>query len=222
MSEKMFNPTEYKPPIYKLVNNSLIEWEYGKVGELYCWTITGIRNEDLVNQRVKEFNKKNNKIEFFVTINVDGFNMLSQKIDFIKDVYYLTLNSRKGKDFDEDFSNIGHNYEYGFKNLKKLIDYINSDSIEEIRIDKSETSNNKDIVYDNVNKPNHYQLNVKGKNIEVIDIIDEVVKDYKPQEAFKIANIIKYVLRANKKNGIEDLKKARKYIDMLVGVDNDK
>ena len=107
------------------------------------------------------------------------------------------------------------NYEYDFNNLKRLIDYINSykDNIIEI--------NNNDN-YDNVNKPNHYQLNIKGNNIQVIDIIDEVVKDYKPQEAFKIANVIKYVLRASKKNGKEDLKKARKYIDMLVGVDNEK
>ena len=72
---------------------------------------------------------------------------------------------------------------------------------------------------DVINKPNHYRLNIKGNNIEVIDIIDEVVKDYKPQEAFKIANVIKYVLRARKKNGKEDLKKARKYIDMLVGME---
>ena len=77
--------------------------------------------------------------------------------------------------------------------------------------------NTKDII----NNPNHYQLNIKGNNIEVIDIIDEVVKDYKSQDAFKIANIIKYVLRASKKNGKEDLKKARKYIDMLVGEDNE-
>ena len=66
------------------------------------------------------------------------------------------------------------------------------------------------------NRLNHYQLNIKGNNIQVIDIIDEVVKDYKPQEAFKIANVIKYILRASKKNGKQDLKKAKKYIEMLL------
>ena len=76
-----------------------------------------------------------------------------------------------------------------------------------------------DSTKDIINNPNHYQINIKGNNIEVIDIIDEVVKDYKPQEAFKIANVIKYVLRAGKKNGKEDLKKARKYIDMLLGME---
>lgn len=215
MSEKMFNPAEYKPPIYKLVNNNLIEWEYAKIGELYCWTILGIRSYNLVKELVDKFNKYESKVKFNLGLNFSKYNYLSNNGDFNFDNYSLELCDKKGKDYDDSCDNIGMNYEYDFNNLKRLIDYINSykDNIIEI--------NNNDN-YDNVNKPNHYQLNIKGNNIQVIDIIDEVVKDYKPQEAFKIANIIKYVLRASKKNGKEDLKKARKYIDMLVGVDNEK
>ncbi len=71
-----------------------------------------------------------------------------------------------------------------------------------------------------INKPNHYQLNIKGNNIEVIDIIDEVVKDYNPKQAFRVANILKYVLRASKKNGLEDFKKAKKYIEMLLEMED--
>ena len=67
------------------------------------------------------------------------------------------------------------------------------------------------IEQDNVNNPNHYKL--EGLDVEVIDVIKATVKDF---DSFCHGNIIKYVLRANKKNGIEDLKKARKYIDMLV------
>lgn len=73
-----------------------------------------------------------------------------------------------------------------------------------------------DSTKDIINNPNHYQINIKGNNIEVIDIIDEVVKDYNPKQAFRVANILKYVLRANKKNGLEDFKKAKKYIEMLL------
>ena len=73
---------------------------------------------------------------------------------------------------------------------------------------------------DIINKPNHYQLNIKGNNIEVIDIIDEVVKDYNPKQAFRVANILKYVLRASKKNGLEDFKKAKKYIEMLLEMED--
>ena len=65
---------------------------------------------------------------------------------------------------------------------------------------------------DNVNSPNHYKLD--GLNIEVIDVIKATVKDF---NSFCHGNIIKYVLRADKKNGLEDLKKAKKYIEMMIG-----
>ena len=73
-----------------------------------------------------------------------------------------------------------------------------------------------DSANDIINKPNHYQLLVKDRVVEVIDIIDEVVKDYSPKQAFRVANILKYILRASKKNGLEDFKKAKKYIEMLL------
>ena len=210
MSEKMFNPAEYKPPIYNIMSNNLIKWEYVKVGELYCWTILGIRDYNLVRELINKFNKYENKIKFTLGSGFSKYNYLLNNGDFNFDNYSLELRDKKGKDYDDECDNIGMNYEYDFNNLKRLIDYINSYKDDVININNE---NN----FDNVNRPNHYQLNIKGNNIQVIDIIDEVVKDYKPQEAFKIANVIKYILRASKKNGIEDLKKSRKYIDMLVG-----
>ena len=68
---------------------------------------------------------------------------------------------------------------------------------------------------DNINSPNHYKL--VGVNVEVIDVIKATVKDF---DSFCHGNIIKYVLRANKKNGIEDFKKAKKYIEMMIGEEN--
>ena len=68
---------------------------------------------------------------------------------------------------------------------------------------------------DNVNSPNHYKLD--GLNVEVIDVIKATVKDF---NSFCHGNIIKYVLRADKKNGIEDFKKAKKYIEMMIGDEN--
>ncbi len=197
-----------------MMNNKIIEWEYAKVGELYCWTILGIRDYDLVKKLIIEFNKENNKIKFTLGSSFSKYNFLLNNGDFNFDNYSLELCDKKGKDYDDSCDNIGMNYEYDFNNLKKLIDYINSHENNNINIINGYN-------FDNVNRPNHYQLNIKGNNIQVIDIIDEVVKDYTPQEAFKIANVIKYVLRANKKNGKEDLKKARKYINMLVGDNNE-
>lgn len=56
-----------------------------------------------------------------------------------------------------------------------------------------------------VNHPDHYQ---SGK-MEVIDVIEEFTKDFKGSLAFDLGNVIKYVCRCKKKNGAEDLKKAR-------------
>ena len=65
---------------------------------------------------------------------------------------------------------------------------------------------------DNVNHPSHYN---SGK-FEVIDIIDEFGKEYEGADGFYFGNIVKYVLRAKHKNGVEDLKKARWYLDRLI------
>ncbi|MEJ7534936.1 DUF3310 domain-containing protein [Staphylococcus hominis] len=62
---------------------------------------------------------------------------------------------------------------------------------------------------DVVNKPKHYTYG----DIEVIDYIEQVTKSYKPELAFAIGNAIKYISRANHKNGKEDLDKARWYLN---------
>lgn len=67
---------------------------------------------------------------------------------------------------------------------------------------------------DNVKSPKHYMLGDLG--IEVKDVIFEVVKDMKGSEAVCVGNILKYVMRARKKNGIEDYKKAHEYLGYLL------
>ena len=67
---------------------------------------------------------------------------------------------------------------------------------------------------DNVKSPKHYMLGDLG--IEVKDVIFEVVKDMKGSEAVCVGNILKYVMRARKKNGIEDYKKAYEYLGYLL------
>lgn len=62
---------------------------------------------------------------------------------------------------------------------------------------------------DKVNHPSHYTYG----EIEIIDFIEQVTKDYKPELAFAIGNAIKYISRANRKNGKEDLDKARWYLN---------
>ncbi|MBM6146814.1 DUF3310 domain-containing protein [Staphylococcus epidermidis] len=62
---------------------------------------------------------------------------------------------------------------------------------------------------DKINHPSHYTYG----EIEVINFIEQVTKDYKPELAFAIGNAIKYISRANRKNGKEDLDKARWYLN---------
>ena len=192
----------------------IIDWKYKKLkDDVY---VIWFENIDVirVNIMVRKYNEKY------------GYERLVFGID--NDVSFISLNSYNDKElFELKITTINNNEpskddveivsEYELINFIKIMDYINDENTIIERV--VENIKEKEI-FDNVNKPNHYQLNIKGNNIQVIDIIDEVVKDYKPQEAFKLANVIKYVLRASKKNGKEDLKKARKYIDMLVG-DND-
>jgi len=66
-------------------------------------------------------------------------------------------------------------------------------------------------VIDAVNHPPHYNQG----SIEVIDYIqDQLTKEQ--FIGFVIGNVIKYTSRANHKGGIEDLKKARWYLDRLI------
>ena len=65
---------------------------------------------------------------------------------------------------------------------------------------------------DMVNHPPHY--NVGG--FEVIDIIQAFTQDLNGIAAVDTGNAIKYILRWHNKNGIEDLKKAKWYIEHLI------
>ena len=66
---------------------------------------------------------------------------------------------------------------------------------------------------DNVNHPNHYQ-NIAG--VEAIDILNDVVKDLPGKQAAMLWNTLKYLLRFQKKNGLEDLKKAQNYLQYMI------
>lgn len=66
--------------------------------------------------------------------------------------------------------------------------------------------------FDTVQRPGHYN---KG-SVECIDAIASATSDLQGLEAVCTANIIKYVWRWKMKNGVEDLKKARWYLDRLI------
>ena len=69
---------------------------------------------------------------------------------------------------------------------------------------------------DNINNPNHYKL---GCGIESIEIIKRVLGT-QGFVAFCLGNILKYLIRAEKKNKLEDYKKAAKYLEWVIERDN--
>ena len=66
---------------------------------------------------------------------------------------------------------------------------------------------------DNVNHPAHYKLPGGG---EAIDFIDAACGE--GAEYYYHGNILKYVCRYREKGGAESLKKARWYLDRLIGM----
>ncbi|MBO9597129.1 MAG: DUF3310 domain-containing protein [Cohnella sp.] len=65
---------------------------------------------------------------------------------------------------------------------------------------------------DTVNRPAHYTA---GK-VECIDAIESATEGLQGIEAVCTGNVIKYAWRWKLKNGVEDLHKARWYLDKLI------
>ena len=66
---------------------------------------------------------------------------------------------------------------------------------------------------DYVNHPPHYQ---SKSGLETIDVIEAFTEDLTGFEATNTGNVLKYMCRWKSKNGLEDLKKARWYLNRLI------
>lgn len=65
---------------------------------------------------------------------------------------------------------------------------------------------------ENVNHPDHYNQG----GVECIDAMAAATTGKTGIEAVCVSNVIKYLWRYELKNGIEDVKKARWYLDRLI------
>lgn len=64
-----------------------------------------------------------------------------------------------------------------------------------------------------VSHPNHYQTK---NGLEAITVIEAFTEELKGIEAVDTANVLRYILRWKKKNGVQDLRKAIFYIQHLI------
>ena len=64
-----------------------------------------------------------------------------------------------------------------------------------------------------VSHPPHYQ---SSTGLETIDVIEAFTSDLTGTEAVCTGNVLKYTCRWKHKNGVQDLKKAKWYLDRLI------
>lgn len=68
---------------------------------------------------------------------------------------------------------------------------------------------------DMVNHPSHYKTK---SGLETIDVIAAFTEELAGMEAVCTANVLKYVCRWKKKNGLQDLRKAQWYLNHLIEI----
>ena len=105
-----------------------------------------------------------------------------------------------------------------FMKRQSVEDYVNErfemkNPVDECKIvDKEEKPKNEP---DLVNHPSHYET---GK-FECIDVMEEALgRDV--VKGFCIGNAFKYLYRAKRKNGLEDLKKAQWYLNRVISMED--
>lgn len=69
-----------------------------------------------------------------------------------------------------------------------------------------------------VSHPDHY----KHGDFETIDVIEAFIEGLPAKEAFLTGQVLKYMSRWNSKNGLQDLEKAKWYLDRLIDSEVDK
>ena len=94
-------------------------------------------------------------------------------------------------------------YDHVYKNSEARLDGIHLKN-EEVKMDEN--------VPDMVNHPQHY---TQG-GIECIDALKAATVGKRGIEAVCVANVIKYLWRYEEKNGTEDIRKAKFYIERLL------
>ena len=101
---------------------------------------------------------------------------------------------------------------YGFSDPSKMKTILGEDGKYYLAIEGFEPMSEIKIK-DPVNHPDHY---ISESGIEAIDVIKAFTSELKGYEAVATSQVLKYILRWKNKNGLEDLKKAKWYLEDLI------
>ena len=129
----------------------------------------------------------------------------------IKNLEYLNswLISRKKKNMTKTFKEASDDFRVLMKKYNHKL--VTTDG--QILLD-SDAEKYKEIESkDNIKSPKHY---VSDSGIEVFEVQEAFIYDLKGMAASYWCNVVKYILRFQNKNGVEDLKKAKYYLEKLI------
>lgn len=113
---------------------------------------------------------------------------------------------------------------YGRPTVKEIEEFAANLNIPQTNLDPYPSAN-----YDTISKPKHYML-FEDKGIEVRDVIEKLVRKVQGQDLettphytkeaslfeSDYVQLMQYLMRFMDKNGVEDLKKARWYLDKMI------
>ena len=103
-------------------------------------------------------------------------------------------------------------HNYGFSDPSKMKTIPGEDGQYYLVIEGFEPMSEIKIKYP-VNHPDHY---ISESGIEAIDVIKAFTSELEGYEAVATSQVLKYILRWKNKNGLEDLKKAKWYLEDLI------
>ena len=179
------------------IGKSMEEYEEEQRKALFGKGLKKMRNlaDNIINLSVgdKVYLKPYERVKQDVSLSEDDWNSFCGKFLKVTDIKFGSINY--ADDFSEDFCTL---YD------EERDEYIMVPTWAIASVYKKGSSK--------VNHPDHYNQN----GMEVWDVIKAFTSNLSGVEAFYAGNAIKYILRWDKKNGVEDLEKAKVYIDKII------
>ena len=182
---------------------ALLEIQFYDDIKYYTGTYRRFNLTYIVGKNLQAFNATiKTIIDRVADINFDCCEMTYE--EFFKTIEWLVESMEPNKRFIFEYTN-----EYDDA-AEDIVKYCANDVI------ATEDAYNS-LTGDNVNHPSHYET---GK-FECFDVMREVLGDNVVKD-FCIANSFKYIYRHKRKNGVEDIKKAKWYIDKYLELEENK